>query len=196
MNADLRPLARSLSFSSQKETHAYIIDYDGPGLVSKSRNLYVKGGTLYGETKKGGFWTSDSMSLDLYMGNDKGKFNLDQHSFAWSASGFKMKGTTLWASLNNGSSWPTEASLDLSLVLNVDKNGKLVFISQLVYFFLFRAMGLEFFSTSGINANALFLRFFVCLWRQMAGRLNFTVYVSTNMASWMPVQSTSITTTN
>lgn len=113
------------------------------GLPGDSSELYINGmGTLSGGTrKKDRSWTRDSISLNAFLGNDRGQFSLDSRNFSNSGSNYKLRGTKLTAKLDNGSRWPSDASLELSLVLRVE-DGKFVFISKFVYYWLLHTMNL------------------------------------------------------
>lgn len=112
------------------------------GLPGDSSELYINGlGTLAGGTrKKDRSWTRDSINLNSFLGNDRGQFSLDSRNFSNSGSNYKLRGTRLTAKLENGSNWPLDASLELSLVLRVNENGKFVFISKFVYYWLLHAI--------------------------------------------------------
>ncbi|KDR79182.1 hypothetical protein GALMADRAFT_277685 [Galerina marginata CBS 339.88] len=101
------------------------------GLPGDSRNLWISPiGLLQGETKKkNGSWTTDSINLNSYLGNDRGRFVLNDRRFSNSASDFRLEGTRLKVKLSSGSSDPSEDSLELSLVLRV-VDGKFEFITE------------------------------------------------------------------
>lgn len=106
------------------------------GLPGDSRNLWInKAGLLSGGTRKeDDTWTSDFISLNRYLGNERGQFHLDSRNFAYSSGKFKLRGTKLTAELSIGSDSPVEASIDLALVLRVNEKGQFVFISPCVYY--------------------------------------------------------------